>query len=321
MRRGPLLFVLTTSYALFGASCARPETGAARNVAAASPYLDQPVPGDSPELFAPGVISTDAVELNGVFSPDLQEFFFARLIDGVQTLHHSVLKNGVWSPPRPLFLFPGGTRATADDMAVSPDGLRLYFLGKHPHTYDPEGGSTDIWVSERMNGTWSTAQVVRSPVSTAANEVYPVVVADGSLYFTSNRSGGFGPSDLYRAQRLQNGSFAEPLNVGPPINTEFGTGDAYVSPDERVMVFASRRPPSFGSGDLFVSFRSEGGTWSEPVNLGEVINTPMIDYCPMITPDGKYLFFSRRNPGSWAEATEGNVYWVDARVIEQFRHQ
>jgi hypothetical protein len=52
---------------------------------------------------------------------------------------------------------------------------------------------------------------------------------------------------------------------------------------------------------------------------GETINTAVSEYCPMVTPDGRYLFFSRRSPGSWAEASEGNVYWVDARVLEQFR--
>ena len=283
--------------------------------------MGQPVPADTPRVFAVDIVSTDAVELNGVFSPDFREFFFARLINGVQTLHHSIFEGGVWSAPRPLYLFPGQARATADDMALSPDGRRLYFLGRHPHAHDPRGVSPDIWVSERVNGRWAQANVVPPPVSTSAMEVYPVVVADGSLYFTSNRPGGLGPSDLYRAQRLRDGTFAEPVNVGPPISSEFGIGDTYVSPDERFMVFGSRRPPSFGSGDLFVSFRGADGTWSEPVNLGETINTPMIDYCPMITSDGAFLFFSRRNVGTWAEAKEGDVYWVSARIIDQFRRR
>jgi hypothetical protein len=316
--------VLAVCWLLTGTACSRPSpdgSPAPGQEAESSRYLGEPIPADTPRMFAPDMVSTDAVELNGVFSPDFQEFFFARLIDGVQTLHHSILERGVWSSPRPLYLFPGQTRATADDMALSPDGQRLYFLGRHPHAYDPRGTSPDIWVSERVNGRWAPANVVPPPVSTSAMEVYPVVVADGSLYFTSSRPGGIGPSDLYRAQRLPDGSFAEPVNVGPPINTEFGIGDTYVSPDERFMVFGSRRPPSFGSGDLFVSFRSDDGTWSEPVNLGESINTSMIDYCPMITPDGAFLFFSRRNAGTWADAKEGDVYWVSVRILDQFRRR
>ena len=158
----------------------------------------------------------EAIELNGVFTPDLKEFFFARLIEGVQTMHHSVLTDGVWSAPRPLLLFAGRTRAVADDMAVSPDGRELYFLGVHSHPHADAARSPDIWRSTRNNGQWSTAEVLPPPISTDAAEVYPVVVGDGSLYFTSNRSGGLGPNDLYRAQRLTDGRFGEPALVPRP---------------------------------------------------------------------------------------------------------
>lgn len=281
-----------------------------------SPYLGQPVPGLTPERFAPGTVSTDAIELNGVFTPDLKEFFFARLIDGVQTMYHSELVDGMWTAPRPLLLFPDQRRAVADDMAVSPDGRELYFLGNHPAGV----GNSDIWRSRRINGRWSTAEVLPPPISTEASEVYPVIVGDGSLYFTSNRPGGLGPrSSLYRAQRLADGSLAAPVLVPPPINSEFGVGDTYVSPDESYMVMASGRPPSPGGGDLFVSFRRTGGGWNEPAHLGPTINTAQVDFCPMVTPDGKFLFFSRRQGASWGAATAGDVYWVDAKILEQFR--
>ena len=55
------------------------------------------------------------------------------------------------------------------------------------------------------------------------------------------------------------------------------------------------------------------------MNLGETINSDQIDFCPMMTPDGKYLFFSRRWGATWEQTTQEDVYWVDARVIEQFR--
>ena len=115
------------------------------------------------------------------------------------------------------------------------------------------------------------------------------------------------------------GASPTPVLVPAPINSEFGIGDTYVSPDESYMVFGSSRPPSLGSGDLFVSFRRDGGGWSEPAHLGETINTEDTDFCPMVTPDGKYLFFARRRGASWKEATAGDVYWVDAKVLEQVR--
>jgi hypothetical protein len=186
-------------------------------------------------------------------------------------------------------------------------------------THQPARGTTCGSASALGAPGWSTATVVPPPVSSSADELYPVVVGDGSLYFTSSRPGGLGHSDLYRAQRQPDGTFAEPVNVGPPINSEFGTGDTYVSPDERYLIFSSRRPGGVGLGDLYVSFRQEDGRWGEPVNLGPDINSEQVDYCPMVTPDGRYLFFSRRWGATWEETTAGDVFWVDARVLEQFR--
>ena len=314
--------LLVSAWLIVGTSLMPPSirqvTGPSSTSPAAKPssYFGQALPNLAPERFAPGVVSTEAIELNGVFAPGLTEFFFARLIDGVQTMFHAALVDGSWTRPRELLLFPGQTRAVADDMSVSPDGRELYFLGGHSAGV----GATDIWRSRRVDGKWSTAEVLPPPVNTEANEVYPVVVGDGSLYFTSNRTGGVGTnSSLYRAQRLRDGSFAAPVLVPPPINSQFGIGDTYVSPDETYMVLGSRRPPSIGAGDLFVSFRAEGGEWSEPAHLGKTINSADNDYCPMVTPDGKYLFFSRRRGASWKDATAGDVYWVDAKVLEQFK--
>jgi hypothetical protein len=273
----------------------------------------------TPELFAPGVVSTDAIELNGVFTPDGREFFFTRLVDGIDTMHRSVFRLDRWTTPEPLLVYPDRARAVAVDMSVSPDGHEIYFLGQHPHEHAPESPGLDLWVSRHVEGEWSTARVVPPPVTTPANEMYPVVVGDGSLYFISNRAGVAGRSDLYRAQRQADGSFSEPVQVGPPISSEFGIGDTFVAPDESYIILSSRRPPSSGGGDLFVSFRQDDGRWGEPANLGADINTDQHEFCPMVTPDGKYLFYSRRWGATWDETTAGDVYWVDIRVLDSHR--
>ena len=283
------------------------------------PYFGQQTPGTTPVLFAPGAVSTDAIELNAVFTPDGREFFFTRIVDGVFTMYRSVFGASGWSAPSPLMVFPNGDKATAVDMAVSPDGTALYFLGEYPHEHATGKPGFDIWVSRRVNGELTTAQVVPPPVSTAASEVYPVVVADGSLYFSSNRPGSLGGGDVYRAQRLPDGRFAEPVNLGPPISGDSQDGDTFVAPDESYMILTSRRAGTLGQADLYVSFRKKDGAWTEPVNLGPTINTDTIEYCPMVTPDGKYLFFSRRIGATWETTTGGDVYWVDAKIIEQFR--
>ena len=286
--------------------------------AKSSPYFAQPVPGMTPALFAPGIVSTDAVELNTVFTPDLKEMFFARAIDRVPSMFHSRLVDGAWTTPRELLLFPGEARALAVDMAVSPDGKELYFLGNYQPPNSTGAPNSDIWRSRRVNGTWATAEKVPAPISTDASEVYPVIVGDGSMYFLSNRPGGIGRSSLYRAQRLADGTFGAPVLLPAPINHESGIGDTFVSPDEKLMVFGSGRPPSIGAGDLFVSFRRPDGNWGEPAHLGSAVNTKISDFCPFVTPDGKYFFFSRRQSTA-GNATAGDVYWMDAKFLEQFR--
>ncbi len=201
-------------------------------------------------------------------------------------------------------------------MAVSPDGHELYFLGQHAHEFTRDPDNWDLWVSRLAGGTWAAAQVVPPPISTQARESYPVVVSDGSLYFASDRPGGHGRSDVYRAQRLPGGGFAEPANIGPPINTEFNEGDTFVAPDESYLLVASSRPGGFGQGDLYVSFRGKDGRWQPLVNVGDAINTDQTEFCPMVTPDGKYLFFSRRWGATWEETTAGDVFWVDVKLLE-----
>lgn len=313
----PVVVRLLTCVCVAWGCAASPEDGGPAKVATGEEqrYFGQPTPGLTPQLFAPGIVNTTAIEFNGVFSPDGREFMFGRHVAGVDTMFYSMLQAGQWSAPVRFAAFPG---TVSGDMAFSPDGQELYFLGEHPNEYAPGAPTWDIWVSRRVEGKWAPARVVPAPVSTAALEVYPVVVADGSLYFSSDRAGE-GRLDLFRAQRLADGNFDEPVPLGAPINGEFRTGDTFVAPDESYVIISSARSPGLGRGDLFVSFRRDDGSWGEPIHLGDVINTADHEFCPMVTPDGKYLFFSRMYGGSWDTATGGDVFWVDAKIIEQFR--
>lgn len=71
-----------------------------------------------------------------------------------------------------------------------------------------------------------------------------------------------------------------------------------------------------------MSFRRADGRWSDLIRLDDTINTPDHEWCPMVTPDGKYLFFSRLRGSAgppWEKSTIGDVYWVDARVLDKYR--
>lgn len=279
-------------------------------------YLGQRTPGNSPELFAPSIVNTDSIELNAVFNNSMTEFFFTRIINGSFVIYHSELIDDQWTTPCAIPMFPEtALNTTAVDMSLTPDGKTMYFLGVL-HENETLDAPSDIYRSQKVNGKWQHAEKVGYPISTDEyNEAYPVIVADGSLYFVSDRPGGYGQQDIYRAQYLGDGIFDSPKSISPVVNTLLGSGDTYVAPDESFLISNKRFIENSG---LYVSFK-EDGEWQPLIYLKEPINSEWTDFCPYMTPDGKYFFFSRRysDPpeSGWAGVIKGEVYWVDANVI------
>lgn len=266
-------------------------------------WLGQPLPGDTPVVFGPGLISTDAREINLVFSADGREAYLTRVVDGTaRLLLLRRLDDGSWSAPERLQLVPGLPDADIADPALSPDGVRLYFVSGAP-TDEFGTGNGNIWVSRRHGEGWTAAALLPAPVNSPSAEYYPIVVADGSLYFSSNRPGGLGDLDVYRAQ-WRDGRFEAAVNLGAPVNTPQTEVDAYVSPDEHLLVVSARREGNRGALDLYLSVRTPDGRWGELAALGDEVNTALTDYCPAVSADGRYFFFSRRTPQG------GDVYWM-----------
>jgi hypothetical protein len=131
---------------------------------------------------------------------------------------------------------------------------------------------------------------------------------NGNLYFELRGADGSAP-DLYRS-KFVNGRYKRPQNIRA-VNTEYNEFSPYVDPEEKFMIFVSNRPGGFGIHDLYISFRREDGSWSDPRNLGPVVNSDWEDGFPNITPDGKYFFFNTVK----SRDTGYNPYWVDARAL------
>lgn len=273
------------------------------------PYLGQQAPESIPEVFAPDLISTDNFELNSVFSPDGKIFMFSRTINGAYKMFFSFQnKQGKWSKPRiagPSKTYPGHRDV---DMAFSPDQQWLYFISDRPLA----GYSLDrynIWRSRVGEYGLETPEPLGKNINGPDYELYPMIVNDGSLYFSVKREDSLGERDSYRAQ-YRKGSFDDPVNLGPRINSQYSEGDIYVSPDESYLIHVSSgRDGGFGRGDLYISFKLDDGSWSKSKNMGSIFNSEQTDYCPMVTPDGKYFFFSRG----------GDIMWVDAKVLQDFK--
>lgn len=167
----------------------------------------------------------------------------------------------------------------------------------------------DIWYCKRTSDGWSAPQNIGKPVNSAQDETYPWITENGTMYFASSREGGMGDKDLYFS-RLKKGQYSKPVHLGDAINSQFGEGDAYIAPDESYLIVCSwGRLDSHGRGDLYISFKKRDGTWSKVANMGDTINTAATEYCPVVSPDGKYLFYT----------SGGDIKWVDAKIINSHK--
>lgn len=276
------------------------------------PYLGQAPPGEAPEIFAPGIISTDDNQVNAVFTPDGKEFYFSAFEPGAgYTIMVMNETDAGWSPPR---VAPFSGEYSEVDMFITHDGERMFFISKRPlEQGGPRARGYQIWAMQREGATWGPPAHLGPIVNSGSRQLYPTASRDGTLYFNSDRGGGYGRGDFFRS-RFVDERYAEPENLGGAINTEYDETDLLVAADESYVVFTSvGRPDGFGSGDLYVSYRIEDGSWTRALNMGEAINTESSEFCPMLSPDGKYFFFTSGRRGN------DDIYWVDAAIIERYR--
>lgn len=273
-------------------------------------YLGQKTPGLTPEVFAPGIISTEATEGSSSFSNDGRLYLFARARSVEEGIFIMEQKNGVWSKPR-LASFSAGKHDW--DFMLAPDGKTIFVASGRPIR---EGGSPlrdhRIWVSERTDEVWSEPRPLPFPVNSGQHDSYPSVTNDGMLYFFSRRSGGMGNGDIYRSRKIMN-RYSKVENLSEPINTVHHEVDPYIAPDESYIIFCSNRPGGFGKEDMYVSYKKDDGSWTAPVNMGDKVNSPFQEYIPYVTPDGKYFFFTSDKSGS------RDIYWMDSEIIKELK--
>ncbi len=253
---------------------------------------------EEPLLFAPGVISTDAIEYGPTFSPDGRTFYFTRRASWRDTpaLYVSHFAEGAWQEPTVL-PFSG----QYSDEYPSFDGDRLYFASKRPVDDTGERSHNDLWFVERTDDGWGTPQHLPAPLNGDGIDSHPHTTAKGDLYFHSNRAGGPGGVDIHRAALVE-GHYAEPVIV--PFNSEATDGEAIVDPEERFIIFYSEREGGQGRGDLFVVY-NEDGAWSSVANLGDTINTADYEWTPAFSPDGRYLFYAH------LAGNNSDIYQID----------
>ncbi len=267
------------------------------------PYLGQKPPGLKPEIFAPGIISTDLHEGSSGFNVKSTHFLFQRTEDRKVITYEMERKNGQWTEPN---IVPFATMMMRNgDFVFAPDGKTLYFQSNTPiEGLESEGPISNIWITKKTDTSWTEPKFLDFNINTKWADSFASVTTDGTLYFFSRKPGGKGKSDLYKSHMI-NGKYTEAENLGDVFNTEEHEWDPFIAPDESYLIFCSTKAEGYGEDDFYISFRNQDLSWSEPVNMGEEINSERSENRAYVTVDGKYFFFTR----------DDNVYWVSMEAI------
>ena len=217
--------------------------------------------------------------------------------------------DGIWTKPEVMLSHPV---YGYNDPFLSNDEKRLYFISNRALDGIGERKDIDIWYVERTdNGKWSDPINAGPEINTSDNEYYISFTEYGTMYFSSN---GHNPNkqdyDIYYSTFLD-GEFQAPVALPDEINTDEYEADVFISPDEFFIIFTSIRTDGYGQGDLYISFKDSNGNWSESINMGDTVNSEFYEYCPFVTKDGKYLFFTSNQ----------DIYWVSTDLISTLKAQ
>lgn len=288
------------------------------------PYLGQKPPGRTAEQFAVNVFDStyQGFHSNIVFSPDGNEAYW-QLNKGhgsrLQAIFESRYENGVWTKPQVAFfsrLVEGGLD---DAPFISPDGRMFFFLSTRPIEKGDEPGKRNIWVMDRIDEGWSKPKPLPSIVN-SLNGIHWMLSADiqGNLYFGTwkPQEDGKTTGDIY-CSKYENGQYIRPEKLGPEINVPGYNYSPFIAPDGSYLIY-SRMEPSKPTR-LFICFRKSEEQWTIPQDLSHIIGLDDISTdvlqgdCPLVTIDGKYLFFRDDLNGSL------RPFWIEAGFIEELR--
>lgn len=255
------------------------------------PYMGQTPPGMTAEPFAPGVISKEGWELEGVFAPGMKEFYYTTRggEDGRPTVFGFRQQNNVWKKYLEF--------RRSGEVVLSPDGKRMHMAEGYK---DRQG---DGWSERKTLGPMFEREdwgIMRLSAS-----------AKGTYVFDDYKS-----DDVIRISTVKNGKRQPPVKMGPVVNVGKWTAHPFIAPDESYLIWDSEREGGFGGSDLYISFRQVDGSWGPAINMGENVNSDKWDAYASVTPDGKYILFNR---GVDDDNDNVDIYWVSAKVIHNLR--
>lgn len=211
-----------------------------------------------------------------------------------EDIYYTVKKDGLWRDAMPIGEAVNTNEHEAT-ISLSPDGKKLYIYKFNDET------SGDIYYVEYDGETWSEPKdLLRGKINTDVWETHATVSMNEDLIiFTSERlyNDKYVGRDLWYVEKLPNGEWSDPKNMGYPINTDFDEESPYLHPDGKTLYFSSRGHNSMGDFDVFVTEKQPDGTWSQPRNLGYPVNTVGSDVFFQPSLDGKRAYFASYRDG------------------------
>ncbi len=268
-------------------------------------YLTRETPGDSPIPFMPEIVPDGKLIHSGIFSPDLNEYYYTISDHGFTEFDVFVIrkKGGKWSSPRTAFFSTGyyehGT-------SFSPDGRSIYFSSTRPAQVEGVLDTWHLWRSESIDGGWTEPEFVDIPNLRDKLVSHPSLSNDGTMYFHAGNP-DYTELSIYSSKQLD-GVFQDAVKLPSAINA--GNGDQvtpFISPDEAYLLFER-------ASEIHISYRERNGGWSVARPLGVAVNANGKGN-PFISPDKKFLFFAAESVMQPGEAVKWSVFWVSTTAV------
>jgi len=180
--------------------------------------------------------------------------------------------------------------------------LSLNYDGTDLYLYKDDNRDGNIYVSHYRNGRWNPIEPLGPNINTKYWEASACISPDGkTLYFSSNREGGYGELDIYKSDLQPNGTWGPAINLGKDINTPFNETNPKLTASGETLFFSSDGYLGLGGYDIYFSNLTPPNHWSKPENLGYPINTTDDDNDFMPLEDGQYGLIARFDPDSYGE--------------------
>ncbi len=276
--------------------------------------IDLIPPVDTSLIFLPNIVSTSNLEHS---SPSIN-------------IDNNLICWSMWERPKPenprqiiqIFNYTSDTASLAIDFSdkfsdggpIWIDQNSLLFYSKRPTDINkPDELVNDLWISKRINKNWETPYCLNFSEHTRF-AFTPSISNSGTIYFVGFADSVENNMGIYYFKHGDSGH-EKPILLPSPINSTYFDWTPFIAEDESYLIFSSNRPGSKDKyGDLFISFKDKNDNWTEPISLGDKVNTDKQERFPSVSKDLGILFFTRATDSNYDD-----IFWIDSKIIDEIR--